>query len=172
MANSEPAPRHEIRQHTKPFYLHPTGMTLKLPYILKWSCSELGLPPHPLQLDHPLVTSSYVHKHICAICCGNKTIYKEVGWSAEDSSLLLWHKEEMPEDTVWGCHHNHGFLYSWVFSTWLVKQSVSFYMFFIHWYLTHPMGTFIKSFKAKCSVQPQGDPLLLYSILMHASWIF
>lgn len=93
MVNSEPAPRHEISQHP------PPGMTLKLPSILNWSCSELGLPPHPLHQ-----TTRWLLLLMCTnnpICCGNKTIYKEVGWSAVDSSLLSWNKEEMPEDTVW-----------------------------------------------------------------------
>lgn len=77
MVNSEPAPQHEIRQHTMPFYPPPTGMTLKLPYILNWSCSELGLPPHPLHQ-----TTRWLLLLVCTnnpICCGNKTIYKEVG---------------------------------------------------------------------------------------------
>lgn len=97
MMNSEPAPPEESCQHTMLFYLHPPGMTLKLPYILNWSCSELGLPPHPLHQ-----TTRWFLLLMCTnnpICCGNKAIYKEVGWSAVDSSLLSWHKEEMPEDT-------------------------------------------------------------------------
>lgn len=56
-----------------PFYLQPTGMTLRLPYILKWSCSELGLSLHPLQQTTLWL---FLHKQPC---CGNRAIDKE-GW--------------------------------------------------------------------------------------------
>lgn len=76
MVNSEPALPHEIGQHAMPFYLQPSSMTSRLPYILNWSRSELGLALHPLHQ-----TTLWLFLLMCTnnpICCGNKAIYKGV----------------------------------------------------------------------------------------------
>lgn len=49
MISHPTTPPHETCQRAMPFYLGATGMTLRLPYILKWSRSELGLSLHPLE---------------------------------------------------------------------------------------------------------------------------
>lgn len=81
---SNPAPPHETCQRTMPFYLQATGMTLRLPYILNWSCSELGLSLHPLDITLWLFLLMCANNPIC----DNKAIYKGVS-SHVDSSLLL-----------------------------------------------------------------------------------
>lgn len=76
---SNPAPPHETCQRTMPFYLQATGMTLRLPYILSWSCSELGLSLHPLDITLWLFLLMCTNNPIC----DNKAIYKGVSSHCE-----------------------------------------------------------------------------------------
>lgn len=93
-------------------------MTLRLPYILKWSCSELGLSLHPLhQTTLLLFLLVYTNN---PICCGNKAIYKGgrlihcgfipavMAWNASLSAIAITHR---------------AFLCIWV-SSWLIKLTV------------------------------------------------
>lgn len=64
--NSNPAPWNLSACHASA--PQPTSMTLSLPYILNWSCSELGLSLHPLhQTTLWLFLLMYTNIPICCV---------------------------------------------------------------------------------------------------------